>query len=500
MTLGLTLADVRALVSALSGTGLLGAHPALALAQLSAALVQSGPPSLYTLAVWAARRQPEALALLDDDGPTTYRQLVARADAIATHLVGLPERVQRVGLLCRNHLTFVATLLACGRLGLDVVLLNTTFGPEEVAAVCASERLELVVADDALAEGLSLNSVILWPVSSLAGSAKQVPIRCHSRRGSISILTSGCTGTPKTVRRRANPAALLPTLTALLRQLPLRAGAPTLLTLPLFHGHGLATLCVSLLLGAPLHVSAPGTPEAYWRCLAQHNIEVLVLVPTVLHRILNLPELSNLPSLRAIICGSAPLPGALADQALKTFGPVLYNLYGSSEAGLISLATPLHLLAAPGTVGRVLPGVAVQIRAGEMRVRSGLTPAQEWFGTGDLGRLGAAGLLFLAGRTDDLLICGGENVSPEQIEARIARLPYISECAVVGVPDEEYGQGLHAFIVLKPEAAPDDLQRDLARLLPRTLRPRRITLLAALPRNAVGKLMRGRLQQFRTGA
>jgi acyl-CoA synthetase (AMP-forming)/AMP-acid ligase II len=109
-------------------------------------------------------------------------------------------------------------------------------------------------------------------------------------------------------------------------------------------------------------------------------------------------------------------------------------------------------------------------------------------------------LLFLAGRTDDLLICGGENVSPEQIEARIARLPYISECAVVGVPDAEYGQGLHAFIVLKPEAAPADLQRDLARLLPRTLRPRRITLLAALPRNAVGKLMRGRLQQPVSGA
>jgi acyl-CoA synthetase (AMP-forming)/AMP-acid ligase II len=332
------LGDMRAAVSALSGTGLLGTRPVWALAQLGAALAQAGPPSLYTLAVWAARRQPGALALIDDDGPTTYRQLVARADAIAAHLASPPKRVQRVGLLCRNHLTFVATLLACGRLGLDVVLLNTTFGPEEVAAVCTSERLELVISDDALAEGLSLNSVILWPVSSLAGSAKQVSIRRHSSRGSLSILTSGSTGTPKTVQRRANPAALLPTLTALLGQLPLRAGAPTLLTLPLFHGHGLATLCVSLLLGAPLHVSARGTPEAYWRCLAQHNIEVLVLVPTILHRLLKGPEGVALPALQAIICGSAPLPEALADQALKTFGPVLYNLYGSSEAGLISLA------------------------------------------------------------------------------------------------------------------------------------------------------------------
>ncbi|MDB5046633.1 MAG: hypothetical protein JWQ08_2683 [Deinococcus sp.] len=486
----MNLAGLRAAALAISSTGLLGEHPAQALAQLSLALAQHGP-SLYTLAVWAARRQPDSVALVDDDGPTPYRALLAWADAIAAQL---PGQVQRVGLLCRNHLTFVATLLACGRLGLDAVLLNTTFSPEEVAAVCASQRLDLLVCDDAFAEGLSLNGVIMLPVSALSGSAKHVSIRRQSSRGSISILTSGSTGTPKVVRRRANALALLPTVTALLQQLPLRAGAPTLLTLPLFHGHGLATLCVSLLMGAPLYVFARGTPEDHRRCLAQGNIEVLVLVPTVLHRLLNLPELSKLAALRAIICGSAPLPEALAEQTQKTFGPVLHNLYGSSEAGLISLATPWHLLAAPGTVGRVLPGVTVQLDRGEVRVRSGLTPQQTWFDTGDLGRVGASGLLFLSGRSDDLLICGGENVYPEQIEARISQLPEVLECAVVGLPDAEYGQCLHAFIVPSSDAVQvSDLERDLARLLPRTLRPKQITLLPALPRNAVGKLIRGRL-------
>ncbi|MFB9994877.1 AMP-binding protein [Deinococcus oregonensis] len=497
----MTWADLRAAVSAISQTGLLGSRPAQALAQLGTALAQHGS-SLYTLAVWAARRQPGAVALVDDDGPTTYRELVARADAIATHL---PTPSRRVGLLCRNHLTFVATLLACGRLGVDAVLLNTTFSPKEVAAVCASQRLSLLVCDDAFAEGLSLEGVMLLPVSSLATLETRIsPRRRGSIKpsgGSITILTSGSTGTPKAVQRGAGGLALWPTMTALLQQLPLRAGAPTLLTLPLFHGHGLATLCVSLLLGAPLYVFSRSRPEDHWRCLAEENIEVLVLVPTILHRLLNRPEPFNLPALRGIICGSAPLPGALAERTQRALGPVLYNLYGSSEAGLISLATPLHLLAAPGTVGRVLPGAAVQIEAGEVWVRSGLTPAQDWLGTGDLGSLGASGLLFLAGRTDDLLICGGENVSPEQIEARIAQLPEVLECAVVGVPDAEYGQCLHAFIVLKPEAVyPTDLERDLARLLPRTLRPRQITLLAALPRNAVGKLMRGRLPVQMTGS
>ncbi|ANE43845.1 AMP-binding protein [Deinococcus puniceus] len=484
------LRDVRAAVSAISQTGLLGVHPAQALAQLGTALAQHGP-SLYTLAVWAARRQPEAVALVDDDGPTTYRELVARADAVAAQL---PSQSRRIGLLGRNHLTFVVTLLACGRLGLDAVLLNITFSPEEVAAVCASQRLDVLVCDDAFVEGLSLESVPILPVSAFSGSAEQVPIRRQLSRGSISILTSGSTGTPKVVKRQTGGLALLPTVTALLQQLPLRAGAPTLLTLPLFHGHGLATLCVSLLMGAPLYVSSRGTPEAYWRCLVQENIEVLVLVPTVLHRLLNLPDISKLPALRAIICGSAPLPEALAERTQRAFGPVLYNLYGSSEAGLISLATPQTLLAAPGTVGRALPGVAVQLNGREVRVRSGLTPQQTWFDTGDLGTIGAAGLLFLSGRSDDLLVCGGENVYPEQLEARMTRLPDVLECAVVGVPDAEYGQCLHVFIVPSSDAVRlADLERDLARLLPRTLRPKHITLLAALPRNAVGKLMRARL-------
>ena len=150
-----------------------------------------------------------------------------------------------------------------------------------------------------------------------------------------------------------------------------------MLTLPLFHGHGLATLGLSLTLAAPLHLFTRDRPEDHWRCLTDHKIEVLVLVPTILYRLPYSAETSqNLPpgtlspstspptisSLRTMVSGSAPLSPALATRARQVFGPVLFNLYGSSEAGLISLATPQELLIAPGTVGRALPGVEIRLQ------------------------------------------------------------------------------------------------------------------------------------------
>ncbi len=353
----------------------------------------------------------------------------------------------------------------------------------------------------------------------------------RSGRATLVLLTSGTAGQPRAVQRRLRPGDVLPTLNALLSSLRPRAGSPTLLTLPLFHGHGLATLSLSLTLAAPLHLFARGGPKDHWRCLREQKIEVLVLVPTILYRLLhsagasqNLPlnaPLPITPSLRTIVSGSAPLSPALAIQAGQVFGPVLFNLYGSSEAGLISLATPQELLVAPGTVGRALPGVKVRLQplrsaqsgqgepgstpgVGRVQVRGPLVVGDaasagtgtEFYETGDLGWFGPTGLLFLAGRQDDLLVIGGENVSPELIEDRIAQLPCVLECAVTPLPSAEYGQGVHAHVVLRSgqEQTPVAvLERDLRALLPRTLRPAEISVVQALPRNQVGKLLRSRL-------
>lgn len=498
-------------MSAVKRSGLLEPRPAASLWHLARNVARHGV-SLYAVAAWNAQRWPERVAVHDDAGPVSFRGLLALAGQSAGALARHPEARRGVGLLCRNHVSFVAALLACGRLGLRAAPLNPASPADDLRA--AAQSLGLLICDDDLAGrleplGLPLVTVSALTVSALnEARAAQLPRRPLGR-GSIVLHTSGTTGRPRPLERRPRALPLLRTLSALLERLPLRPGNRTLLTLPMFHGHGLSTLALCLTLGAPLHLSARAKPEDHWRRLSEEKIEVMVLVPTVLYRLLGSPLLAPVPSLKAIVCGSAPLGAALAERALQVFGPVLHNLYGASETGLISHATPAQLLAAPGTVGTALPGTRVEVRVGgrlatvgevgRVTVRGALAVAgtpDGFHDTGDLGRLDASGQLELHGRQDDLLIVGGENVWPEAIEAQIGALPGVQECAVGGLPCAEYGQALQAWLVLREPPTPATLARlecDLAVLLPRRLRPVRLHIVGALPRNALGKLLRAQL-------
>lgn len=478
------------LLATVRRTGVLGPQPVRAALGLGWTLLQHGP-TLYALAAWHARRTPDAVALVDGGGSLTYAELLVQADAVAAALARRTRPGEAVGLLCSNGTEFVAALLACVRTGTRTVLLNTTFSAAEVGRVGREQRLRLLICDGDWRERLrgeqEVGLTLLTPTELRVGNVKSPPVRLP-RGGPLVLLTSGSTGPPKAVRSRVGLRAGLRVAGALIGALPLRAGAPTLLPLPLFHGHGLATLGAGLALGAPLHLCRP-TAEAMWRALQAERIQVLVLVPTLLHRLLNVPEKRATPALRAIICGSAPLDARLATAALDRFGDVLFNLYGSTETGLISLATPADLRAAPGSVGRTLPGVNLELRAEGGRV------IVDGHDTGDLATRDPAGRLTLHGRADELLICGGENVSAARLEERIATLDAVAECAVVGVPCAEFGTGIHAFTVLNSghEVTPEQLQEQLRPLLPRMFRPQRITLLDALPRTPTGKVLRSQL-------
>jgi len=480
------------------------------------ALLRSGS-SLYTLAAWSAARFPDAPALVEAQGRVTFRELLDRSDRIAAALAAHVPPGAMVGLLGRNHVTFVATLLATQRLGLRAVLLNTSWSAQQTLDAARAQRVQLLLADDDFLPGLGGDALHCWSTSQLQALERaHVPgAPWHRRAGSIVILTSGSTGAPRAVVRQPRAAQVLPTVTALLEQLHPRLHAPTLLTIPLFHGHGLSTLALAVTLGAPLHLFTRTTPEMYARALSEADIEVLVVVPTVLHRLLEVAGLPRPARLRTIICGSAPLRPELVARTLSHFGMVLYNLYGATECGLVSLATPQQLLAAPDSVGSVLPGVSVTIRRpdgtpapfgelGEVTVQGAMAQGDPaGVRTGDLGVLSPSGRLRLAGRRDDLLICGGENVHPEAVEARIETLDFVRECAVVGVPCGEYGQRLAAFLVLQPSAGPvtpERLERAYRALLPRMLRPARTTVLDQLPRNALGKLDRHALRRGATSS
>ncbi len=494
-------------------SGLLGPTPLLSLARLVPLWLRFGG-SLYTLAAWAAARFPNRLAVVEGAEHLTFGQLVEHANLLAAALQGR-SRAESVGILGRNRIAYAVALLACTRLGSDLVLLNPMFGPEQLLSVLRRRPFDLLLFDlefrplveEALASIPAPERPRLLALEDAPKLIAESPlgkIQRKPRKGSLTVLTSGTTGPAKEVRRRITALEALGLVRGLLVRLQPQSGERVLLAVPLLHGHGLATLALCLGTGLSLHLAPRSRAPELWEAIQAHKIELLVLVPTILHRLLEAELPAHGSPLRAIICGSAPLHSSLAERTLALLGPKLYNLYGSSETGIISLASPEDLLEAPGTVGQPLPGVTVKIldeaknelpqgQIGRVWVSRGRHSAP----TDDLGYLDPQGRLFLAGRADEVLICGGEKVFPAQVEERIARLlPYAEECAVVGVPDLEYGQALHLFLVLKPGHTGMDtqaIQRDLEAHLPRTLRPRQITLLEALPKNLTGKLLRARL-------
>ena len=521
----MSIAAFRTAFRALSRTGLLGAHPWVAIVRLAWTLLRRGC-SLFTLVAWNARRFPDAVALVDPHRQATFRQLERRAVQLAQAL-GLGDH-HCVGILCRNSLVLVEALLACGRAGADVVLLSTTFAVEQVTHLCETERLDLLICDDEFrpqvttvetrfpglrGRVVSAAALVDEKLGELPRLGRRGPMRRLVRKaGAVVIMTSGTTGPARAVRHRPTLRQLLRTVTALLDQLQPKRGEPTLLTIPLLHGHGLATLGMSLALAAPLFIFPRARAEDLLTCIAQNEIRVVVLVPTVLRRLLEGGMQGGMTTVRQVICGSAPLMASLATQAMERLGPILFNLYGSTEAGLISLATPEDLRVAPTSVGRTLPGVSADLqtadgasaspgRIGRLQVRGGLVQGKAdatlGIDTGDLAHFGQDGRLYLDGRADDLLICGGENVLPQTIEDAINRRPYVLASAAVGVPSLEYGQSVHLFVEVRAgfaDVSEGSIADDLKTCLPPVLRPAGITIVAALPRGPSGKILRRQLK------
>lgn len=485
--------------------------PVRAVWHLLRSVFQHGP-TLYALAAWTAARHPERPALHDGTVALSFHDLLRATQGCAAHLasLGVGRTVRKVGLLSENHAGMVTALLACPRLGADVLLLNTSLSTRELAVLCQRERVDLLLCDPASAQRQpDLSRHLGMPLAQFPDVGTSAPtgrLPPRRRAGRLLLLTSGTTGTPK-VLRQGRPWRAVRSGLAVLAGLGVRHGERVDLTLPLYHGHGLSTFALSVALGASLSVRPRFDARDTWSRVNGGHVDVLVLVPTILHRLLQAAPEGTVrpPALRAIISGSGPLSEELADETLTRFGPVLHNLYGTSEAGILTLATPLGLLAAPHSVGHALPGIDLAVRplpgdpqgVGAVWVRGGLTGTR-WANTGDLGRLDG-GQLTLHGRQDDLLICGGENVYPDVLERRIAGMAPVEECAVCGCPDAEYGQAVALFVVLSPGATAAQVM-DALQGLPRRFRPKVITAVPHLPRTPLGKLQRHALRSSMTTA
>ncbi len=486
------------------------------------ALRQHGT-TLAGACVSAAALYGRDTAIIDNNGSTTYARLHERTNALAHALSnhGVQEGTT-VALLARNQAPFVEASVALSKIGAHILLLNTSMAAAQLRDVCDREQPSLIIFNEEFTELVSelnesIQCVNTFTTSNWASSHTSAPLPAPKRAGRTIILTSGTTGIPKGANRGA-PRASTATF-GMLEAIPYHRGEPMLIAAPLFHAWGFAHLAIAFALGCPIVLQPNFDPRDTITAIATHRVGILVAVPIMLRRMLDTagsPTTNNLNtnSLRLVPLSGSAIPAGLAEAFMDQFGEVVYNLYGSTEVGSATVATPNDLRAAPGTAGCPPQGVELRIYddhdallepggTGRIFVRSALlfdgytngdTKAviDGFMSTGDVGHLDAQGRLFVDGRDDDMIISGGENVYPREVEDLLAKHPEITEAAVVGVDDLDFGQRLCAYVVRTGDSqlSDQDVRAYVRDHLARYKVPRDVVFLDALPRNPTGKVLK----------
>ncbi len=474
-----------------------------ALFALAAAVLRSGA-NLVALLRFGAAGNPGAM-LVDERERIGFGRLADDAERLAA-LLRREHGVsggQAVAIVGGNSVMLVRCLFAVSRLGGRAILLNPHLPVEQIDLLLRRHDVDVVLTPRREENLPSWSGRIVCDPAILPNGSPAKPARLpRGGAGEIVVLTGGTTGLPKAARRPARPPGVLRLFLHLLAELRLEQRRSVHIAVPLFHGFGLVALVIAVALGRPIHLRARFDGAEAAALVGDEGVDTLVVVPTSLRRLLRSP--AGLLPLRCVVTGGAPLPPALTGEVRDRLGEVLFNLYGTSEAGLSVIATPRDLAKAPATIGRPAWGVEVRITDGSgrptasgdvgellVRNRASIAPGS-WIATGDRASRDAAGRLFLHGRTDDTIVSGGENVSPWEVEAVLLTHPQVAEAIAVGVPDAEYGQRLIAFAVPHAGAAVEAGEL-LAWLKPRVARhqlPRSLTVREALPLTAIGKVDR----------
>jgi acyl-CoA synthetase (AMP-forming)/AMP-acid ligase II len=480
---------------------------------------------------------PDGTAIIDEAGALTWMETHRRSNALARALrdegIGLGDGV---AIMCRNHRYFIEATMACSKLGALALYLNTAFAGPQLADVMEREEPKTLIYDQEFTDLLSdikgrLRRYVAWEeevdevdettVEELISRAHGDDLEAPSEQGRYIILTSGTTGTPKGAQR--NQPEGLSALAALFSKIPRRYGETAMIAAPLFHSWGFLHFMLSLPTVATMVLRPRFDPEDTLRAVAEHRARVLAVVPVMMQRILALPEevrrRYDLSSLEVTAASGSSLPGELATRWMEEFGDNLYNLYGSTEVAWASIATPEDMRAAPGTAGRpprgtvirivdedgndVEPGETGRIFIGNQLAFEGYTGGgdKEHLGdllsSGDVGHFDEDGRLFIDGRDDEMIVSGGENVFPREVEDLLADHEAVHEAAAIGVDDEDFGQRLIAYVVKAEgkEASEEDLKGYVKQNLARYKVPREIVFVDELPRNATGKVLKRELAE-----
>lgn len=518
------------LLRRLAETGVLDPRVLLAAAATLPWLVGRGP-CLGLMSQIHGLARPRRIAVVDRDGPLSWSELDARVNRLAGGLGALGV-AGKVALLLRNGRHFVEAMLAAQKIGLVAAPLNTWGKRPELEGILTRERPEALVydtrhaaeLDGAVPDGVQLvhvgpdadrldGSVGYERLLERGSTWPPSPVTARPGVSRVLIHTSGTTGTPKAASRStgmAGGAALLGVLDAV----PFRHDDVLYLPNPLFHALGVFTFAVGMVSGATMVLPDRFDPQQAWGDLGQHRITAACFVPVMLRRMLDARQASSVDSspLRILLVSGAAVPPELRRRVGQCFGPVLYDLYGSTEAGWIAIATPESIAEAPESVGRPIAGVEVVLLGdrdevvtegeGEIHVRSMVTfegyasgeraeQRDGYLATGDVGTFDEAGRLYVVGRADDMIVVGGENVYPDEVDEVIEAVDGVAEGAVVGVDDDEMGQVLEAFFV--GEVEPTTVEQACREQLPSYKVPRRFHRVEELPRTSTGKVIRAEL-------
>jgi acyl-CoA synthetase (AMP-forming)/AMP-acid ligase II len=522
----------------LASSGIIRPYPPAVLVRLARTVKDwgTGPAGGFaTLAV----RFPDRVGLVDELGELTFGEMHRRSNALARALRarGVGEG-DGVALMCRNHRGFVDTTVAAAKLGADLLYLNTAFAGPQLVDVLEREKPIVVVHDEEFTELLAdaqvEQRVLAWvdgdgsagagddgvpTLESLIGGEDDADLDPPDRHGRIIILTSGTTGTPKGAPR--NEAGIDAAI-SLLSRMPLRHGWRTHIAAPLFHTWGFAHLALAMLLGSTIVLKRRFDPEDCLRTVEEHRCDSLAVIPVFLQRILGLEEevlqRHSLDTVKVVASSGSALPGDLAVTWMDHFGDNLYNIYGSTEVAYASIATPVDLREAPDSAGMPPWGTTVKVydeegrevpQGGSGRIFVGNSLLFEGYtggggkdmidglmATGDVGRIGDDGRLYVEGRDDEMIVSGGENVFPKEVEDCLARHEAVVDVAAVGIDDPDYGKRLRAFVVLRDGASADEdeLKDWVKQNLARYKVPKEIVFLDELPRNATGKVLKRELK------
>ena len=517
-------------------SGLVGAELPHKVAQMLLAFERHG--LLAGAVTIGAIRNGDRVAMRDERGTVTYRGLDERTNALANAWRdnGLKPG-DGVAILVRNHRGFLDAVFAAAKCGAKIILLNTSFAGPQIREVADREGTDLLVFDDEYSdvlegvepprgrwrawvdEGSPTDADDTLDALIASNSTKRPPRAGKAPK--IVILTSGTTGTPKGAPR--DEPKSLGIIGGLLSKVPFRARETTELAVPLFHALGFASLVLGLALGSTLVVRRRFDPETTLDSIQDNGCMALVVVPIMLQRILDLGadkiKERDLSSLKVIFVSGSAVGPELVKRTLNAFGPVLYNMYGSTEIAYVTIAGPDDLKQEPGSVGKVVRGTVVKIlgedghevqMGASGRIFVGNSAQMEGYtggenkeiidglmSSGDVGHFDENGRLFIDGRDDEMIVSGGENVFPAEVEECLAAHEAVEEVSVIGVDDEKFGQRLKAFVVVREgkDVSEDDLKAYVKDNLANYKTPREVVFLDELPRNPTGKVLKRELAE-----